>query len=313
MTVNVAYACDDAYIEQTSVSLISLFENNKDVDEIVIYFINMGINDESKAYLNELVHSYNRIIHIIDFDEIAFDLNVNSTGRHTKSVYAKFFFGRINDIDRIIYLDSDIVVNDSIVPLWTTELDGCICAGVETLHSADDNIAMGLNEDTKAINDGMVLMDLQAWRNNNCLENCLRFINDFDGEPPVLSEGTINNVLLGRIKIIHPRYNLMSGIVNAKQRKIEVLTGRDYYSQKQLDEASNNPCVIHYLSGFYNRPWCSNCSHPLKNIYLMYREKTKWSDTPLVEKKLPVRLKMIGYAYRYLPIHIFVWLRTIVK
>lgn len=28
--MNIAYSCDNAYIEQTGISLISVFENNKD-------------------------------------------------------------------------------------------------------------------------------------------------------------------------------------------------------------------------------------------------------------------------------------------
>lgn len=309
MNINVAYACNEAYMEQTSVSLISLFEHNRDLDGVNVYFIDMGITTESAEDLKELVQSFGGQLFIIPFDDIAFDLNVRSTGRHTQSVYAKIFFGRIGGIDRIIYLDSDIIVADSLLPLWQMNLEDCVCAGVETIHTIKDNEKMGLLPEERAINDGMVLMDLAGWRQGNYLEKCLAYIAEKNGQPPVLSEGTINAVCKGKIKVISPRYNLMSAVVGANTKKLEVITGRKYYDQQTIDDATKNPCIIHYLSGFYNRPWCKECSHPFKDKYLFYRKKTKWANKPLQDKKLPTRIKFVGLLYKYLPASIFVILR----
>ena len=44
--MNIAYSCDNAYVEQTGISLISVFENNKDEKEIVVYLISKGITKE---------------------------------------------------------------------------------------------------------------------------------------------------------------------------------------------------------------------------------------------------------------------------
>lgn len=312
MIINVAYACNEAYMEQTTVSLISLFINNKAVDDIVIYFIDMGITEDSAKNLKQLAESYGRKLKVIPFKEIAYDLNVKNTGRHIQSVYAKLFFGRFTELDRILYLDSDIVVADSLLPLWNIDLKDNVCAGVETIHTIQDNEQMGLSSAERAINDGMVLMDLKKWRDENFLERCLKYIEDNNGEPPVLSEGTINAVCKGRIKIIDPRYNLMSAIVGESSQKIEILTGRKYYPQAVIDSATNNPCIIHYLSGFYNRPWCKQCTHPLKDEYLKYREMSRYADQDLSDKKLPVRIRIVGFLYRYLPIKIFVVLRKII-
>ena len=297
MRINVAYACNEAYMEQTTVSLTSLFENNKNIDEIYIYFIDMGVSESSATNLINLADSYNRNLKVIPFNDIAYDINVRDTGRHIQSVYAKLFFGRIEGVDKILYLDSDIVVADSLRTLWETDLGDCVCAGVETIHTVKDNEKMGLTKEDRAINDGMVLMDLVSWRKGDYLKKCLAYIDDHKGNPPVLSEGTINNVCRGKIKILDPRYNLMSAIVSVNVRKLELITGRPYYGQTIIDEATANPVIIHYLSGFVNRPWCKECKHPLKSAYLKYRAMTQWSNEPLSEKRLPARLKLVGFLY----------------
>lgn len=311
MRVNIAYACNEAYMEQTTVSLISLFENNKECEEIHIYFIDMGTTASSQKNLIQLADSYNRVLEIVNFRDIAYDLNVNETGRHIQSVYAKLFFGRLEEINKILYLDSDTIITDSIIPLWEENLEKYICAGVETIHTVKDNTAMGLRKEDRAINDGVILMNLEAWRLGNYLQKCLSYIKEYNGKPPVLSEGTINKVCKGRIKILDPRYNLMSGIVKEKQYRIEKLTGRKYYSQSILDKAYNNPCIIHYLSGFYNRPWNKRCTHPLKRYYLQYRAISPYKDKPFKNNDLSIRLRIIGLLYRILPISMFVGIRNI--
>ena len=297
-------------MEQTTVSMVSLFENCSIPDQLHIFFIDMGVTDSSIEEMKILIESYGALLSIVPFDDIAFDLNISDkTGRHIKSVYAKLFFGRFTSIDKIIYLDSDIIICGDIVDLWNINLDGKVIAGVETLHTIEDNLKVGYAASDRAINDGVVVMNLKKWRDEQFLEKCMAFIEKYNGEPPVLSEGTINAVCKGNIKIIHPRYNLMSGIVGQKTEKLERLTGRKYYTQKEIDEASKNPCIIHYLSGFYNRPWCKKCTHPLKDEYLKYRKMTKWSYQSLMDKDLPTRLKLVGFAYKYLPIGLFNLLR----
>lgn len=310
MVINIAYACNEAYMEQTLVSMVSLFRNCSVQDKLHIFFVDMGITNESKTEMDELVKSYGSVLTVIRFDDIAYDLEISEkTGRHIKSVYAKLFFGRIENIDRIIYLDSDMIIAGDIKELWDIELEDNVIAGVETIHTVEDNAKIGYAKEDRAINDGMVLMNLSKWREEQYLEKCQEFIKKYNGEPPVLSEGTINAICKGKMKIIHPRYNLLSAIVGEKIQKIEGLTGRKYYSQQEIDEATANPCIIHFLSGFYNRPWCKQCSHPLKKEYLKYRELTKWKSAPLQGKKLPGRLKLIGFAYKYLPIGVFNFLR----
>ena len=248
----------------------------------------------------------------IQFEDIAYDLKVSeNNGRHIQSVYAKLFFGRIKGIDKIIYLDSDIVVVDDIAKLWKVDLNNYVCAGVETIHSIEDNAVIGYDKEDRAINDGMVLMDLRKWREGSYLKKCLKYIDKYNGAPPVLSEGTINAVCKGNIKILNPRFNLMSGIIDLKSKKIMELTERRYYSKKVIDEAIAHPCLIHFLCGFYNRPWCKKCSHPMKGVYLKYRNMTKWANKPLLDKKLSFRIRLIGIAIRYLPTKVFKYARKI--
>lgn len=312
--MDIAYSCDDNYMEQTIVSITSLLINNNMEEQITIWFIDMGISDTSKEILNKTVARFNRTIQYVKFEELAYDLELGETGRHIASVYAKLFFSRLPwYVKRMLYLDSDTVITDSISDLWNMNLDGFAVAGVETLHTKKDNQRMELPDKARAINDGVILMNIEYWRKYDLTEKCKAFIHKYNGCPPVLSEGTINYVCKDKIKIIEPRYNLMSALVNQKAKKLERFTERPYYDEQCLSNANSHPIIIHYLSAFYNRPWCKRCSHPLKQYYLEYREFTPYAKTELSEKKLPVRLELIGILYKYLPISAFVRIRKLVN
>lgn len=46
--MNIVYSSSDSYAEIAGVSIVSLFENNKDIKEMVIYIIDNGISDSNK-------------------------------------------------------------------------------------------------------------------------------------------------------------------------------------------------------------------------------------------------------------------------
>lgn len=306
MKVNVAYACNDAYIMHTGISIISLLENNKDIEEICIYFIDMGISEKSKIDLEEIVDKYSRQLIIIPFSDWEGDLPVDSTGRHIKSVYAKIFFGRIPDIDRILYIDSDTIVADSIRKLWNTNMDKYAIAGVETINTPNAKRKIKLKVDDLVINDGVALMNLKLWREKNFEKKCLNFVKKWNGNPPVLSEGTINSVCKGYICRLNLKYNLTSAAIDYSAKEIELLTGCSYYSQEQINSAVKSPCIIHYVSGFHNRPWNKKSTHPFKQYYLKYKKISKWKDIPLGEGKLSKKTRLIYYMHRIMPYQIFV-------
>jgi lipopolysaccharide biosynthesis glycosyltransferase len=133
MTVNIAYSCDQAYIHHTGISIISLLEYNKDLENIVIYFIEKEVGEISIRQLTDIVKSYGRTIKIFSFSAICSRLNISVVGRHIETVYAKLFFSELPGIGKILYLDSDTIINGSLAELWNMDLDDNLIAGVETI------------------------------------------------------------------------------------------------------------------------------------------------------------------------------------
>ena len=200
--LNVAYACDNGYIPQTGISIISLFENNTDFDEIQIYLISKDISESNKEIIYNICAKYGRSLKIIEFEEIAYDLNISQIGRHIETIYAKIFFSRISGVDKMLYIDSDTIINGSLKKLWQENLEGFYMGMVETYTGGDAKKSLGLPINSKFFNDGVAIVNVEYCRENKLIEKCIAGIEYYHGNPPVLSEGLLNKVCNGKIKSI---------------------------------------------------------------------------------------------------------------
>lgn len=297
--MNIAYSCNDYYIPQTGISIISLCENNKSADEINVYFIAKDCSKENIITLKDITESYGRNFIEISFDDIAFDLNISNIGRHIETIYAKVFFSRIEGLDKVIYLDSDIVVVGNLLPLWNMDLSDSYMGVVQTFSKVKSQL--GLPEDYRFFNDGMAIVNVDYCRKHNLIEKVNAVVAEYEGNPPTLSEGALNKVCQGHVKYISLRYNLMAGILYFGMMDAKRLAqDLDAYTAEDLSDSCKNPVCIHYLTAFYNRPWLSPCSHPYKSEYYKYQALSPWKDVKPQHKPLPTRLRIIDLCYKVL-------------
>ena len=292
--LNIAYACNDGYIMQTGISLISLFENNRHFDVIQLYMISCGISKEKLSIIELICKQYGRDIKVVNFKDIACDLNITDIGRHIETIYAKIFFGRIDGVDKMLYIDSDTIITGKLDGMWNIDLSNYYMGMVQTHTGQKEKPMLDIPIEAPFFNDGMALVNVDYCRKHQLIEKCLSLISDFQGNPPVLSEGCLNKVCLGHIYKLSPRFNMMAGLYQYMKRDMEYTAEILDYEMKDLEESFKHPIIIHFLSGFYNRPWTNNCTHPLRNEFYKYKKISPWKDVPLIDSKLPLRLRMIG-------------------
>ena len=297
--MNIAYSCNDNYIPQTGISMISLFENNKNSSHITVYLIAKNVSDKNLELLRGIADKYQREFIVVNFDDIAYDLKLSTTGRHIETIYAKVFFPRIEGVDRMIYLDSDVVVVGSLNELWEENLEGLYMGVVETNPTKFYN-ELELPKGVPFFNDGMAICNVKYCRENKLIEKVLKVVDEFHGNPPTLSEGALNKVCFGKVKYISLKYNLMAGLLFMGRLNAGYLASVLHYSKEEIEDSSNNPVVIHYLSAFYNRPWLAPCTHPYKSEYYKYQALSPWKDMEPKYQPLPKRILMIKRCYELL-------------
>lgn len=168
-------ACTDkSFIMPTGVMMKSVCLNNK--DSIINFHIvcDDSIKEKDKEDLKSVIQcSYSNFffyfINGIEFD----DMPALDNAPVTKAAYYRLELAELlpESIDKVLYLDGDIIVRRSINDLWNTDISNYALAAVP-----DNNIGLDLR--SGYFNSGVMLINLKYWREHNLREEYYRFIKN---------------------------------------------------------------------------------------------------------------------------------------
>ena len=302
----VAYSADDNYTKYLGISMLSLFRSNKDFAEIVVFVLDCGIRASNKAVLKSIAVEYGREIYFKSMEEAVSGLELHMGARRISiASYARLFLASVipEAYDRILYLDCDTIVRDSITELWKINLEGSMVAGVRDTVDSFFLKKIGLKPEEYYVNAGIILINLAGWREHKLEERFLDFIKQFNGNVPHHDQGTINGVCRNMKYIVSPRYNATSNIYSFSAKTIKSIYFMDsFYSQKELEEARRNPAILHFTTGLVGRPWEENCSHPMREEYLRAAAASPWKDDPLLPDSRRLSVKVFSVFYKHAPL-----------
>lgn len=308
--MNIVYHSSDLFAPVLGTSMVSVFENNKSFDEIHIYVFDNVITEESKNKLCDLAEEYNRNVHFLPMPDMNNDFRLGLTdvghaGWFYNS-YMKLYLDELlpGNVNRVLYLDSDILVVDDLAELWEMDLKGHSSAGVIDCLGERYYEALGLNKDARYCNSGMILEDLVEWRRKKNGDKVREYCKKNGGYVFFMEQTAFNGALQGDIYILHPRYNMYSMMEILTYDEIMKLRNvKRYYKEQKIKEAVENPAIIHLTNSFLitNRAWYENTNHPKKDLYQKYKALTPWKDTPDFPDKRKAKAKVTQFFVDHLP------------
>lgn len=196
--IHVAYGLHDKtgrYSKFTGTAILSMFENiSQPPPAITVHILHDNtLTQDNRDKFIYLADRYNQIIKFYNVEEIFPNLiSMIPESMHNRILSPRFTAGTLyrlildrilpEDIEKIIYLDSDIVINLDISELWQVELGNRPIAAV-TLF--DNMIENNRNEPLKSnilcgtgivriedyLNDGVLLINLKKFRAEDSLLN----------------------------------------------------------------------------------------------------------------------------------------------
>lgn len=274
MKLNVAYASDNHYASLLGISMLSLFENNQEFEEIEVYILEDNIEQENKMKLQEIAKPYGR--HLVFVPSKSLCKGFKTDQSYNMSSYSRLFLSELQNIDQILYLDCDSIIHSSFQKIWQINLKDYYIAGVLDSVTAPFRAMIGLSQEDCYVNAGMLIMNLAKWREDDLEKKFIDFNDCFHGSVPHHDQGIINGVCKDKVLVLDPQYNLMPPMFTFTAKQIKKIIEINYYTQKQLDFAYQHPVFIHYTNEYVNRPWAKNCQHPLRNLYQHYAELSPW-------------------------------------
>ncbi len=281
--MNIVYASNDGYVRHLAASMCSMLEKNRQCPDIQVYILSMDLSGDSVKKLRQLAGSYGRELAVTEMGDLRerFQGPVD-TGGYDLSIMARLFMGEVlpQHVDRVIYLDCDTIVAQSLEKLWDTKLEGHILGAVmEPTIYREVKESVGLGPAEPYYNSGVLLVDLALWRREKVQGRLLDFWTQKEGKLFASDQDVLNGVLRGRIKPLPPRYNFFT---NYRYFSYEDLARRSpsyrAVTEDMFTSAKRHPSVIHYMGD--ERPWLRGNLNHYRRAYDMYLEKTPWAGTP---------------------------------
>lgn len=287
--INILCTPDDNYIPYCGIMLTSLFENNKDLN-ICVYVMCEHLEEKSIADLKWLSEHYNVDLNFIIVNKETFKECPIRTGDHVSiAAYYRLIASNVlpAHINKILYLDCDIIVNDSIKELYNYNIEGFALGAIvdEAFFDSSKYERLCYDKQYSHINSGVILFNIDYWRNNHIAAKCLEYISRYPERVKFHDQDTINAVLHKEIKLLPIKYNLQTGFL---------LTDYSKHFEKEMVEileAAKEPVIIHYTG--VSKPWYKDSKHPYTKRFLYYKSMSLWKDYPLIKNRTSIYNRFI--------------------
>ena len=290
--ISIVCTCDNKYCQHFAALMSSVFENNKSED-VRVFLVTNFIDESNKKKIQALSSSYGRELQILEIDEGRFN-GLPFGGKFPHISIATFFRLLIPEvipqcIDKILYLDCDIIVMDNLRSLWDIDLTDVALAGMEdcTLMTKSSPSRLGYPSIYSYFNAGVLLLNLDYLRKMDFVEKFSEYVELYCDKILYHDQDILNALLYDKKRLLPIKWNVMDCFLY-KRPPID----RKYISE--LREAKLRPSIIHY-SGF-PKPWHKESKHPYKDLYWRYLSLTEYKNE-LPELVFPtLRLKCIHAA-----------------
>lgn len=300
----ISYASSDYYARETGISLIGFFENNPDYDPEEVFILDYGILENNKNKLNGIAAYYGKRIEYLPAKEILEEIQKSldlKDFRGSLATYSRAFIDKImpEHVQRLLYIDSDTVVVGSVSGLKYFDMGDACMAGVEMeeLSTQVKNKKLHLySGNRRYFGCGVVLFDLDNWRNKNCYSKICETLR-IKKEYPCADQTLINNSLPESYFCkLSRKYNYVAHIFSSSMGRALMLRG-GCNTEDEVEDVIANPVVIHYPGRPIDRPWYQGCTSRLKEPYFRYKQLSPWKEDELYVIPEPISFRQKYYRF----------------
>lgn len=301
--IHVAFNIDKAYVRFCAVTMASLLENNRG-EAFAIHVLGRGLDAADERALRGAVPPCGdaRLFFYRAGEELLDGFSVKAThGRISLATYLRCFLADFlpRDVERVLYLDCDVLVLSSVRAFWETPMDeGVAVVAVEDVGAGDGARydRMGYPRSDSYFNAGVMLVNLGYWRGHGVSRAAARLFREHP-ERIVFNDQDILNILFHRDKrLADIRWNMQDGFYRARR------------APAPPREALLRPAILHFTN---RKPWEPDNQHPLRHLFFRYQDLTAWRGLdPLAAplgrvrrffRLLPFRLRLRKPKYVSLP------------
>jgi lipopolysaccharide biosynthesis glycosyltransferase len=290
-TISIVLAFDRKYVIGALATIASCIDNIDQNHRISLYIIPCDETPLEELLRNALDHllKEEHSIHFLSFDQKLIDGFYNPRSDTNSSFFAVFYLASLlPHLDRVLFLDCDVIVNVNLADLWHFNLNGFPVGAVLdygrcTLSADIKNCGeLGLDPTAPAFNSGVMLINLGLWKQQEIENKLIQVANNSSIHRSLNDQSCLNIVFINNWRSIPKRWNRFYSL--RPEKIIPVPFG---------------PCII-YL-GWTTKPWHFSPinSFGVIKLFYQYLDLTNWSSLLETNDQYFIRKQRLKWLFQY--------------
>jgi lipopolysaccharide biosynthesis glycosyltransferase len=280
--LNIACAADDSFAMPMAVMLHSALKNISNEQQVHIFAIDGGIKESNKQKILKSLGNKSVVLSWIEApDSLPDNLPIakNIQPHLNKSAYYRLMFARIlpDEVSKLVYLDSDLVVLGDLNKLWEIEVadnyvmavQDCGIPFVSSPYGIKKYKELSISSEQKYFNSGVLVMNITKWRSEDIDVKLFQYLEKYREDVQHHDQEAMNAVFSGKWGEISPQWNqtpLLFGYSSWQESP---------YQELDYSNAIHDPYIVHFASNA--KPWNSFEKHPRRDLFFDYLDMTDWS------------------------------------
>lgn len=262
--MNICISVDDHYIKPTLVMLNSLFiHNRKNKIHLYVLYTETGLTKQRRMEIVRLTAIFHVCVDFVSVRDNCFD-GAPLVDYISITTYYRLMAMDLIQVNKILYLDTDLVVTGDLRELYETDMKNKAFAGVR-VHSKERKRKLGITGGYSYINAGVLLMNLSWLRKHTTRNEILSYIAQNWENLRLADQDVINGLFYKNNKVLPVRYNYCP------------YKNKEYFKFKK--DLAVKPVIYHYRG--IEKPWQLRYRGYGKAVYWKYvnrdsKEYTCW-------------------------------------
>lgn len=286
-------AADERYALPLAVTLMTAGERLMAGHELQVYLVDNGLSEQSLAMLKETIAGLPIRFRPLPRPDLSID-DLGISHHISRTAYLRLFADRWlpEDVDQVLYLDSDLLVEESLTGLWNQPLGERYCLAVPDIacpfidsRKVRENFRrfapylavyepirnyreLGLDGRGFYFNSGVMLLNLRKWRAEQLGERLLKCLRENRSYVWCWDQYALNAVLADNWGVLPWRWNVGSHLFEYPDAEHGPLPA------EQFREMQERPAIIHFTTEF--KPWDYGNRHPWRQRFFEAVDRTAW-------------------------------------
>lgn len=297
--LSIVCATDDNYAPYCGIMLTSVFENHKDREVSAYILIDKPLQEVQQKRFKKLSEKYMADVNFIKVDKSFFEKfplkgDTNNLKHWSIVTYYRLYAEDLlpKHVDKVLYLDCDIIVDKPIGHLFDMDWDGYAVGAVPDMCTEWQEYydRLGYDRDEGYFNAGVLFMNLDYWRTHGIGRKCVDYLASHYDRIFNNDQDVLNVVMRGCKKALPVSYNYQMQL----RMPYFFNTFRNEMKADVMRTAS--PHVIHYAAEL--KPWMTQYYfYPFNSEWHKYKRLSPWRN---YKDKLPEKRAFHGFIKRYI-------------